>query len=118
MTVRADAQDRPLTLHADPQVTVIEREVHAVIFERHRIVEFGGLHDLNLLMPTSYPPGMPGARLSSRTEPVMMTDDSCGRCEIGLKEFGRQVTFEGDALDEARPIAHEQKDNLPLSVRL
>ena len=27
------AQDRPLTLHADPQVTVVEREVHAVILE-------------------------------------------------------------------------------------
>jgi hypothetical protein len=31
-----------------------------------------------------------------------------------LEEFGRQVTFEGDALDEARAIAHEQKDQLAL----
>jgi len=32
----------------------------------------------------------------------------------GLEEFGRQVTFEGDALNEARPVAHEQEGQLAL----
>ena len=44
----------------------------------------------------------------------MMTEDSCGRWEICLEEFGRQVTFEGDTLDEARPVAHEQKRQFAL----
>src|SRR6266540_4969737 len=35
----AYTQYRPLTLHADPQMAVIEREVHSVILERHRVVQ-------------------------------------------------------------------------------
>ena len=45
---RADLQDRPLTRHANPQVTMVECEVHAVVFERHRVIHVRRLDNLQV----------------------------------------------------------------------
>ncbi len=106
---RADAQNRPLTLHPQPQVTVVEREIHAVVFERHRVVEFGGLHNLQIL-DADFESARDARRALVFADCARDDDRSLLRqVGDGLEEFGRQVTFEGDALDEARPVAHEQK---------
>ena len=45
----AHAQDGPLAGHADPQVAVIQGEIHAMLFERHRVILRGLLNDLQIL---------------------------------------------------------------------
>jgi hypothetical protein len=95
-------------------VTVVEREIHAVVFERHRVIHFGGLDDLQVLDADFEPAGDAGRALILAHRARDDHRRFLRQFGDGLEEFGRQVAFEGDALDEARAIAHEQKDQLAL----
>ncbi len=106
----AHAQDRPLALHPNPQVTVVEREVHAVVFERHRIISLGGLHDLDLLHADFIAAGNAGRALIG-------ADGACDDHRRFLRQAHEliedclvEIAFERHALDEACPVAHKQKD--------
>ncbi len=61
------------------------------------------------LTSNSKPPGMPGARWSARTVPVMISDDSSGRRLAASNSLLRDVALEDDGLDDARAIADAQK---------
>jgi len=93
-------------------MAVVEGEIHTLFLERHGVVIASQLDDLDILDAKLIAPGMPGARLSSRTGPEMITEDSWGRRVSWSKNSLGKVTFESDTLYEAGTIPHEQENQL------
>ncbi len=108
----AHAQDGPLAGHADPQMAVVEGKIHALFFERHRVVFAGQLDDFDILDANLVATRDAGGAL---VFPHRTGDDHRGFLrqagELVENSFG-QVAFESHALHETGTIPHEQENQL------
>ncbi len=106
----AHAQDGPLAGHADPQVAVVEGKIHAVLFERHRVILGGGLDDFYLLDADLIPTGDSGCALVLAHRSA--DDDGGFLRQTGelVEERLGQVAFERHTLDEAASISYQKED--------
>ncbi len=110
----AHAQDRPLALHPNPQMAVVEREVHAVVFERHRIISLGGLHDSDLFHADFVSAGNAGGALIGADRPCDDHRRFLRQAHELIEDRLVEIAFERHALDETRPVAHQQEDQFAL----